>query len=67
MAVAGAVQTASVGLWLGSWTVVAIALAGAVGWDLVIRPVEEADLAARLSADYDRYRDAVRCWIPTWR
>lgn len=64
MAVAGALQTAGVGLVVGSWMVVAIALAGALAWDLVIRPVEEADLAARFGEPYRQYTERVRCWIP---
>jgi protein-S-isoprenylcysteine O-methyltransferase Ste14 len=65
MAVCGALQTIGVGLILGSWTVIAIAVAGAVLWNVVIRPGEEADLAARFGPAYDRYRTQVRCWIPT--
>ena len=64
MAVAGAAQVVGVGLWLGSWLVVAVGFAGAALWDVVIRPVEEADLAARFGESYERYRAAVRCWIP---
>lgn len=65
MALAGGIQTGSVGLLLGSWTVVAIAVAGAVAWNQLIRPAEERDLEARLGLPYAAYRDAVRCWIPT--
>ncbi len=64
MAVAGVSQTAGVGLIVGSWMVVAIAAAGAVAWNMVIRPVEEADLAARFGDPYQQYTDDVRCWIP---
>jgi protein-S-isoprenylcysteine O-methyltransferase Ste14 len=67
MAVAGAVQTTAVGLITGSWLVVVIAVTGAVAWHLVIRPTEEADLADRFGAPYDRYRASVRCWVPTMR
>lgn len=65
MAVAGVLQTAGIGLWHGSWIVVAIAVAGALAWDQIIRPVEEDDLARRFGAPYERYRAAVRCWIPS--
>ena len=65
MAVAGGIQTASVGLLVGSWSVVVIALAGAVVWDVAIRPTEEADLADRFGVPYERYRGEVRCWVPT--
>jgi protein-S-isoprenylcysteine O-methyltransferase Ste14 len=65
MAVAGVLQTAGVGLMVGSWMVVVIAGAGALAWNMVIRPVEEADLAARFGEPYRRYTEHVRCWIPT--
>jgi len=67
MAVAGAFRTIGVGLWLGSWMVILSSLAGALIWNTYIRPAEEADLAARFGADYESYRDVVRCWIPTAR
>jgi protein-S-isoprenylcysteine O-methyltransferase Ste14 len=65
MALAGLVQTAGVGLLLGSWIVIAVAVAGALAWNVVIRPVEEADLAARFGEPYRRYAEQVRCWVPT--
>ncbi|MGY6501007.1 MAG: methyltransferase family protein [Acidimicrobiales bacterium] len=64
MAVAGLVQTAAIGLVAGSWMVIVIAVAGAVAWDVLIRPAEEADLAARFGEPYRRYARRVRCWIP---
>lgn len=64
MATAGAVQTVGVGLWLGSWVVVALAVAGAAAWHVVIRPVEEEDLAERFGPPYEAYRHQVRCWVP---
>ena len=67
MAVAGAFQTAAIGLVVGSWIVIVLAVAGAVIWDALIRPAEEADLATRFGDDYEHYRDNVRCWIPTRR
>lgn len=67
MALAGAAQTAGVGLWTGSWVVIALAAAGGVVWNALIRPVEEADLAARFGPAYDSYRREVRCWIPVRR
>lgn len=65
MALAGVVQTACVGLWFGSWLVVAVAVAGGVVWNVVIRPGEEADMASRFGQPYLAYTAAVRCWIPT--
>src|SRR5918997_447221 len=69
MAVAGALQTAGVGLWVGSWTVIAIPVPRALTSNALIRPEEEAELAARFGAPYQRYAEQVRCWIPTrpWR
>lgn len=64
MALAGGVQTASVGLWIGSWWVVGLAGAGALAWNFVIRPEEEADLLARFGPEYEAYERAVRCWVP---
>jgi protein-S-isoprenylcysteine O-methyltransferase Ste14 len=66
MALAGVAQTVGVGLWLGSWMVIAIAFAGAVVWDAVIRPTEEADLVERFGEPYEHYAERVRCWIPRW-
>jgi protein-S-isoprenylcysteine O-methyltransferase Ste14 len=67
MAVAGALQTIGVGLWLGSWMVIVSAFAGALLWNVMIRPEEEADLLARFGADYVAYADVVRCWVPVHR
>jgi protein-S-isoprenylcysteine O-methyltransferase Ste14 len=67
MAVAGVLQTASVGLWLGSWMVLAAAVVGGWLWDAFIRPEEEADLAARFGEPYEAYRRTVRCWVPTFQ
>lgn len=64
MAVAGVGQTVGVGVALGSWVVIVAAFAGAVIWDAVIRPAEEADLVARFGSSYDDYRREVRCWLP---
>jgi protein-S-isoprenylcysteine O-methyltransferase Ste14 len=65
MAVAGAVQTVGAGVFLGSWLVVMSAFAGGAIWNTFIRPEEEADLTRRFGAPYDRYRERVRCWVPT--
>lgn len=65
MALAGVLQTTGVGLVVGSWMVIVIAVAGALVWNTLIRPTEEADLAARFGEPYQRYAAHVRCWIPT--
>jgi protein-S-isoprenylcysteine O-methyltransferase Ste14 len=64
MAIAGIVQGAAVGLIVQSWLVVVYAIVGSVVWNWFVRPIEEADLAAKFGADYLAYRDRVRCWIP---
>ncbi|MBS1795941.1 MAG: isoprenylcysteine carboxylmethyltransferase family protein [Acidobacteria bacterium] len=64
MAISGIGQGIVVGIWLGSPLVVLYALLGAAVWQLVFRPLEEADLLANFGADYENYRKKVRCWIP---
>lgn len=64
MAVAGISQGVAVGLLMSSWLVVVYALLGSLVWNYAIRPLEEADLLSRFGADFERYRDRVRCWIP---
>ena len=67
MAMAGIVQGIAIGILLSSWVVIAYAVIGSVIWNLAVRPHEEADLDQRFGADFRRYRDAVRCWIPRLR
>lgn len=64
MAIGGLAQGAAVGLAMGSWPVMAYALAGGLLWNYALRPLEEADMAARYGAAYEEYRRHVRCWIP---
>ena len=64
MAVAGIGQGAAVGLMVGSWLVVVYALVGSSIWNWIVRPQEEADLAARFGADFEAYRERVSCWVP---
>lgn len=67
MAIAGIGQGVAVAVWLGSWTVLAYAAAGALFWHFLIRPVEERDLAMRFGASYEAYRRAVPLWWPRRR
>ena len=67
MALAGITQGVAVGLMLGSWSVCAYAICGALMWNAFVRPWEEADLAARFGEEFERYRAAVRCWLPRVR
>ena len=64
MAVAGVGQGLSVALAFGSWAVMVYALLGGLLWQLVVRPLEEANLEERFGEDYRRYRERVRCWWP---
>ncbi len=64
MAVGGLAQGAAVGLLLGSPLVLAYVLAGALVWQVMVRPLEEHDLARRFGDAYEDYRRAVRCWVP---
>lgn len=64
MAVAGIVQGVAVGLMLSSWLVVLYAVCGSLVWNTLVRPIEEADLAARFGGDYEAYAGRVRCWVP---
>lgn len=66
MAIAGIVQGVAIGLFIGSWMVIAYAIAGSLLWNWLIRPHEEADLHRRFGAEYDDYAARVSCWIPTF-
>lgn len=67
MALGSIAQGVGLGLALSSWMVVVYALCGAVLWNIVVRPVEEQDLETRFGLSYRRYRDDLRCWVPTLR
>jgi protein-S-isoprenylcysteine O-methyltransferase Ste14 len=64
MAIASLGQGAAVGLWLGSPLVLVYVAIGGWMWQFLARPVEEQDLARHFGAEYQAYRDAVRCWLP---
>lgn len=64
MAIAGVAQAIGVGFIAGSWLVVCYALCGAIYWNWLVRPLEEADLEARHGAEFVAYRVRTRCWIP---
>ena len=67
MALGGIGQGLSVGVFLGSWSVLVYSLLGAVFWHVAVRPSEERDLATRFGSDYALYRQRVRLWLPRWR
>lgn len=64
MAVSGIGQALAVGMMLGSRFVLLYALMGGLIWQLIYRPLEEDNLARRFGADYEDYRQKVKCWIP---
>jgi protein-S-isoprenylcysteine O-methyltransferase Ste14 len=64
MAIAGLGQGVAVGIWFGSWWVVAYAVAGGLLWNYLVRPIEEQYMQQEFGSEYDAYRKAVRCWIP---
>lgn len=64
MAISGVGQGLAVGLFLGSPLVLLYALTGGLIWQLIFRPLEEADLLKNFGADYESYCRQVRCWFP---
>lgn len=64
MAVSGIGQGLAVALFLGSPLVLIYALTGSLIWQLVFRPLEEDELAARFGDPYTDYCDAIKCWRP---
>jgi len=64
MAVAGIGQGLAVSLIMGSLLVSIYALAGAILWHLVVRPIEENDLSERFGESYLIYKRSTRCWLP---
>jgi protein-S-isoprenylcysteine O-methyltransferase Ste14 len=67
MVTAGMGQGVAVSLLLGSYGVLVYVLLGGLIWQGLVRPAEEADLAATFGAPYLEYREAVRCWWPRRR
>jgi protein-S-isoprenylcysteine O-methyltransferase Ste14 len=66
MAVSGIGQGVSVGLILGSFSVLIYAFLGAVLWQLFICPWEEKELETRFGRAYLDYKESTFCWIPTF-
>jgi len=64
MAFAGIAQGVGVGLLMGSYAVIAYAMAGAFLWHVVVRPSEERDLLLRFGTVYDDYRSRTGLWLP---
>lgn len=64
MAISGIGQGLAVGLFLGSPLVLLYALMGGAIWQMIFRQLEEEDLHEKFGADFEKYRENVRCWIP---
>jgi len=64
MAIAGLGQALGIGLYLGSWGVLAYVACGFVVWNYLVRVWEEDDLLERFGEAYEAYRKSVRCWWP---
>lgn len=67
MAVSGIGQALLVGFFLGSPLVLLYALLGGFIWQFIYRRLEEDDLLQKFGADYEDYRQKVRCWIPRFK
>ncbi|CAA9315654.1 MAG: hypothetical protein AVDCRST_MAG89-1379 [uncultured Gemmatimonadetes bacterium] len=67
MAVAGLGQGMAISLAFGSWLLMVYVVAGGLLWNFSLRPPEERDLLTRFGAEYEMYRRAIRCWIPSLR
>jgi protein-S-isoprenylcysteine O-methyltransferase Ste14 len=65
MAIAGLGQGVAVGLWFGSAWVIAYSVAGGLIWNFLVRPIEERYMLGEFGPEYEAYRLALRCWIPS--
>lgn len=64
MAVAGLAQAVAVGIFVGSWSILAYVVCGCFLWNTFVRKWEENDLEMRFGEPYRHYRLQVPCWIP---
>lgn len=64
MASGSLLQGAAIGIAAGSPLILIYIFVGALMWNTLARPWEEADMRARFGADCERYQKSVRCWIP---
>jgi protein-S-isoprenylcysteine O-methyltransferase Ste14 len=64
MAFAGLGQGLMVGLYAGSALTTLYVVVGGMIWNYIARPMEEADLAQKFGASYERYVAEVNCWRP---
>jgi protein-S-isoprenylcysteine O-methyltransferase Ste14 len=64
MAFAGLGQGLMVGLYAGSSLTILYVIIGGLIWNYIARPMEEADLAQKFGASFERYTAEVKCWRP---
>ncbi len=64
MALSGIGQGLAVALFLGSPLVAVYALIGSAIWQFIFRPLEEDDLVERFGKPYEKYSEAIKCWLP---
>lgn len=67
MALCGISQGGIVGLAIGSPLIIVYSILGALSWEILVRPLEEAELASRFGDEYPAYQKAVKCWLPSLR
>lgn len=67
MAIAGIGKGIALAIVFQSLPLLVYSVLGAVVWHLVVRPIEESDMAHRFGQPYETYRRKVSCWIPTFR
>ena len=64
MVVAGLGQGFAVGLYRGSWLVLAYVVVGGILWNEIARPLEETEMQQKFGTAYQRYCTEVKCWVP---
>ena len=67
MAIAGIGQGLAIAIFFQSVPILIYSVLGALVWHVVVRPIEERDMAQRFGESYVAYRSRVSCWIPTFR
>ncbi len=67
MAIGGLGQGISIAIIFQSAAILVYCVLGALVWHLVVRPIEERNLAERFGESYCEYRRCVACWIPSFR
>ncbi len=64
MAVAGFGQIISISIYFSSIEILVYAFIGALGWNYIVRPIEENDLKQKFGRPYEEYCKTVKCWVP---